>query len=110
MTALGVLCCFALFVCLTLLASSFLLSSLIKTCTCTYDHIILELHVYKRVVYIYIHVPDLYTSGYKNLQLWSEYYTTVVTRMYRMYSGGHNNVQWWSEYYMAVVIYPEHVY
>ena len=31
MTALGVLCCFALFVCLTLLASFFLLSSLIKT-------------------------------------------------------------------------------
>ena len=57
-----------------------------------------------------MYIPDLYTSGYKNLQLWSEYYTTVVTRMYRMYSGGHNNVQWWSEYYMAVVIYPEHVY
>ena len=33
-TALGVLCCFALFVCLTLLASFFLPSHL-KTCTCT---------------------------------------------------------------------------
>ena len=35
-TALGVLCCFALFVCLTLLVFSFLpsFSSLIKTCTC----------------------------------------------------------------------------
>ena len=32
-TALGVLCCFALFVCLTMLASS---SFLIKTCTCIY--------------------------------------------------------------------------
>ena len=35
-TALGVLCCFALFVCLTLLASFFLPSHLsFKTCTCT---------------------------------------------------------------------------
>ena len=34
-TALGVLCCFALFVCLTLLASFFLPSHLsLKTCTC----------------------------------------------------------------------------
>ena len=47
-TALGVLCCFALFVCLTLLASFFLPShlsfknmytiSLIKTCTCTFKN------------------------------------------------------------------------
>ena len=35
-TTFGVLCCFALFVCLTLLASFFLLSHLsFKTCTCT---------------------------------------------------------------------------
>ena len=32
-TALGVLCCFSLFVCLTLLASFFLLISHLKTCT-----------------------------------------------------------------------------
>ena len=42
---LGVLCCFALFVCLTLLASSF--SSLIKTCTCLYI-------IYKMYLYMYM--------------------------------------------------------
>ena len=40
-TALGVLCCFALFVCLTLLASFLpIYSSLIKTCTCMYSGVI----------------------------------------------------------------------
>ena len=34
---LGVLCCFALFVCLILLASFFLLISHLKTCTCIYS-------------------------------------------------------------------------
>ena len=38
MTALGVLCCFALFVCLFDLACFFLPSSLICICTCTYTY------------------------------------------------------------------------
>ena len=50
MTALGVLCCFALFVCLTLLASFFLPSHLsFKTCTCTR-------HVNYYYLYVHVHV------------------------------------------------------
>ena len=54
-TALGVLCCFALFVCLTLLASFFLPSHLsFKNMYNRYTvHVI---HVYIYILYIYVHV------------------------------------------------------
>ena len=45
-TALGVLCCFALFVCLTLLASFFLSSSL--------KHVHVYMYVYKVHVHVYV--------------------------------------------------------
>ena len=45
-TALGVLCCFALIVCLTLFASFFLPSHLsLKTCTCTCTSVMYSVHV-----------------------------------------------------------------
>ena len=54
MTALGVLCCFALFVCLTLLASFFLLSHLsLKICTCICYGEIIQCTMY---MYELIHV------------------------------------------------------
>ena len=53
-TALGVLCCFALFVCLTLLASFFLLISHLKTC-----------------IYVYVSVY-LYYYGYSHPHLHAE--------------------------------------
>ena len=48
MTALGVLCCFALFVCLTLLASFFLPS-----------HLSLKKHVYNAPVYLCSSTKDM---------------------------------------------------
>ena len=52
-TALGVLCCFALFVCLTLLASFFLPSHLSFTCTCIIQ--VGDKYIYTlRFTYMYI--------------------------------------------------------
>ena len=48
---LGVLCCFALFVCLTLLASFFHLS--LKTCT-VYVNVVVYIHV--KYIYILLEV------------------------------------------------------
>ena len=57
--ALGVLCCFAFFVCLTLLASFFLLSHLsFKTCICTST---LYIHVHANYMYIYCRCTNVCT-------------------------------------------------
>ena len=62
MTALGVLCCFALFVCLTLLASFFLPSHLsfknmYNIYTCVYN---IYTCVYVHVQYLHVHVQDIH--------------------------------------------------
>ena len=80
-TALGVLCCFALFVCLTLLASFFLPSHLsLKTCTCTcrstqaltyvqYMYMFLcKVHVHSIYIYIYMYMYTKY-GHYMNTDL-----------------------------------------
>ena len=59
-TALGVLCCFALFVCLTLLASFFLPSHL--SFKNMYMYIVLyNLNTFNRLTYMY-RVPTIYTT------------------------------------------------
>ena len=57
-TALGVLCCFALFVCLTLLASFYLPSHLsFKTCTCTCIYMYMEIHMHSTLA-LHVNVAD----------------------------------------------------
>ena len=74
-TALGVLCCFALFVCLTLLASFFLLISHLKTCTFTL-YIVQYLNEKARYMYMYI---DAYTrSIVKTELLWVGLHSSLV--------------------------------
>ena len=79
MTALGVLYCFALFVCLTLLASFFLPSHLsLKnmyiytcTCTCTYAHVCTYMYIVHVDVNVHVHVyMHVYTYNHVDVHVY----------------------------------------
>ena len=65
-TALGVLCCFSLFVCLTLLASFFLPSHLSFTCTCHYPGLLLHTEL---IVSLFIRCTMGCTVGVKKVSV-----------------------------------------
>ena len=97
-TALGVLCCFALFVCLTLLASFFLPSHLsLKTCTCiTYStYVTYCLAVYVRMSKtLHVHVAagntdvclvcmSMPTCNGSHVVVWYTVYSVVYSPVYK---------------------------